>query len=65
MHHDIRWAPIPTPISVTEIRAASAERYDIIIEPTERGTYLIENDIIHWVTGEVLSTTRQVLKKKK
>ena len=50
--------PLPRPVSVTEIRAASAERYDIIFEPTQRGTYLIETDIIHWVTGEVLGTTR-------
>ena len=50
--------PLPNPVSVTEIRAGSAERYDIIFEPTERGTYLIETDIIHWVTGEVLGTTR-------
>ena len=50
--------PLPKPVSVTEIRAASAERYDIIFEPTERGTYLVETDIIHWVTGEVLGTTR-------
>ena len=50
--------PLPKPVSVTEIRAASAERYDIIFEPTERGTYLIETDIIHWVTGDILGTTR-------
>ena len=50
--------PLPNPVSVTEIRAASAERYDIIFEPTERGTYLVETDIIHWVTGDVLGTTR-------
>ncbi|MCK5722562.1 MAG: multicopper oxidase domain-containing protein [Gammaproteobacteria bacterium] len=50
--------PLPKPVSVTSIRAASAERYDIIFEPTERGTYLIETDIIHWVTGKVLGTTR-------
>jgi len=50
--------PLPNPVSVTEIRAASAERYDIIFEPTETGTYLVETDIIHWVTGEVLGTTR-------
>ena len=46
------------PISVTEIRAASAERYDIIFEPTERGTFVIETDIIHWVTSDVLGATR-------
>jgi len=50
--------PLPNPVSVTEIRAASAERYDIIFEPTSRGTYVIETDIIHWVTGQVLGTTR-------
>lgn len=50
--------PLPKPVSVTSIRAASAERYDIIFEPTTRGTYLIETDIIHWVTGQVLGTTR-------
>lgn len=50
--------PLPNPVSVTEIRAGSAERYDIIFEPTQTGTYLIETDIIHWVTGQVLGTTR-------
>ena len=50
--------PLPNPVSVTEVRAASAERFDIIFEPTERGTFVIETDIIHWVTGDVLGTTR-------
>lgn len=52
--------PLPKPVKVTEIRAGSAERYDIIFEPKsgDEGTYLIETDIIHWVTGEVLGTTR-------
>ena len=51
---------LPKPVQVTEIRACSAERYDIIFEPKsgDEGTYLIETDIIHWVTGEVLGTTR-------
>lgn len=51
---------LPTPVDVTEIRAGSGERYDIIFSPQEgdEGTYLIETDIIHWVTGEVLGTTR-------
>jgi len=50
--------PLPVPVQVTEINAVSAERYDIIFEPTRTGTYLIETDIIHWITGEVLGTTR-------
>ena len=49
--------PLPNPVSVAEIRAASAERYDIIFEPTRRGEYLIETEIIHWVTGETLGMT--------
>ena len=49
---------LPNPIEVTELRAASAERYDIIFEPTEAGEYIIEADIIHWITGEVLGTVR-------
>ena len=49
---------LPNPVQATEIRACSGERYDIIFEPTETGTYLIETDIVHWVTGEVLGTTR-------
>jgi len=52
--------PLPQPVQVTEISASSAQRYDIIFEPKDgdQGTYLIETDIIHWVTGEVLGTTR-------
>lgn len=49
---------LPKPIQVDGLRACSGERYDIIFEPTQRGTFLIETDIIHWVTGEVLGTTR-------
>lgn len=51
---------LPTPVQVEEIRACSGERYDVIFEPQEgdEGTYVIETDIIHWVTGEVLGTTR-------
>jgi len=50
--------PLPNSKQVTEINAVSAERYDIIFEPTQRGTYLIETDIIDWITGDVLGTTR-------
>lgn len=50
--------PLPRPVQARSIRACSAERYDIIFEPTRRGTYVIETDIIHWVTGRVLGTTR-------
>jgi FtsP/CotA-like multicopper oxidase with cupredoxin domain len=49
---------LPKPIEVQELRAISGERYDIIFEPTETGTYVIETDIIDWITGEVWGTTR-------
>ena len=49
--------PLPNPIQATELRAHSAERYDVIFEPTVAGEYIISTDIIHWVSGEVLGTT--------
>jgi len=49
--------PLPNPIQATELRAHSAERFDVIFEPTEPGEYIIETDIIHWVSGDVLGTT--------
>lgn len=49
--------PLPNPIQATELRAHSAERFDVIFEPTQPGEYIISTDIIHWVSGEVLGTT--------
>jgi FtsP/CotA-like multicopper oxidase with cupredoxin domain len=49
---------LPNPVQMTGLRAHSAERYDIIFQPTQRGTYTITADILHWVTGEVLGTAR-------
>ncbi|HHJ15687.1 MAG TPA: copper oxidase [Gammaproteobacteria bacterium] len=49
--------PLPNPVQATELRAHSAERYDVIFAPTEPGEYIISTDIIHWVSGEVLGTT--------
>ena len=50
--------PLPNPMPVTEIRAISGERYDVIFEPTQPGEYIISTDIIHWITGEVLGTAK-------
>jgi FtsP/CotA-like multicopper oxidase with cupredoxin domain len=50
--------PLPNPVSVSHIDAVSAERYDCIIQPGSRGTYTVEIDIKHWVTGQVLGTAR-------
>ncbi len=49
--------PLPNAIQATELRAHSAERFDVIFEPTVPGEYIVTTDIIHWVTGEVLGTT--------
>ncbi len=49
--------PLPNAIQATELRAHSAERYDVIFEPTEPGEYIVTTDILHWVSGEVLGTT--------
>ncbi len=49
---------LPRPVQVTEIRAHSGERYDIIFEPDTPGEYTITCEIRHWVTGEVLGTAR-------
>ncbi len=49
---------LPRPVQVTELRAHSGERYDIIFEPDTPGEYIISCEIRHWVTGEVLGTAR-------
>jgi len=53
--------PIPS-ITVTELDASAAERYDCIIEPTRTGRYTVEIDIKDWVTGQVLGTARTRIK---
>ncbi len=50
--------PLPNPVQVTELDAVSAERYDVIFEPTVPGEYLIACEVLDWVTGEVLGTVR-------
>jgi FtsP/CotA-like multicopper oxidase with cupredoxin domain len=50
--------PLPNPINVTQLDAVAAERYDCIITPSQSGTYTVEIDIKHWITGEVLGTAR-------
>lgn len=50
--------PLPQAMQVTRLDAVSAERYDCIITPTQRGTFTVEIDIKHWVTGRVLGTAR-------
>ena len=50
--------PLPNPVQVTKQRAISGERYDFIIQPTQAGVYVVETDIIDWVTGNVWGTAR-------
>ncbi|MGD8408161.1 MAG: multicopper oxidase domain-containing protein, partial [Thiohalophilus sp.] len=50
--------PLPNPINVSQLDTVSAERYDCIIQPSQSGTYTIEFDIRHWITGDVLGTAR-------
>jgi len=49
---------LPNPIQVTSLDAVSAERYDVIFEPTVPGEYIITCDIKDWITQEVLGTVR-------
>ncbi len=49
---------LPKAMSTKKLRACSGERYDILFTPTEPGFHVVETDIIHWITGEVLGTTR-------
>ena len=49
---------LPNPIQVTSLDAVSAERYDVIFEPTEPGEYIITCDIKDWITMEVLGTVK-------
>lgn len=49
---------LPKAMPAKKLRACSGERYDILFTPTEPGVHVIETDIIHWITGEVLGTTR-------
>lgn len=49
---------LPKMMPATELRACSGERYDILFTPDKPGEHIIETDIVHWVTGKVLGTTR-------
>lgn len=49
---------LPKPIEVTSLDAVSAERYDVIFEPTTPGEYIITCDIKDWITMEVLGRVK-------
>jgi FtsP/CotA-like multicopper oxidase with cupredoxin domain len=52
---------LPKPVAVngmSTFRATSGERYDMILEPTKRGNFVVEFDIKDWITGQVWGTAR-------
>jgi len=49
---------LPNPMRATELKAVSAERYDVIFEPTVPGEYIITCDVLDWITQQVLGTVK-------
>ena len=51
---------LPQFFQATELRAVSAERYDCIFDTSNvsPGTYIVEADIIDWISGNVLGTAK-------
>ena len=49
---------LPMAESATSIDSVAAERFDVMITPSSSGSYTVEIDIKHWVTGAVLGTAR-------
>lgn len=50
--------PLPQPWQTQAIEAHSAERYDCIIQPTSRGTWIVTVQFRHWRTGALMGTAR-------
>jgi len=50
--------PLPNAVAVQSFRAISAERYDMIIDTSEPGEYIVEMDINDWVTGQTWGTAK-------
>ncbi len=52
--------PLPNARTITTLDTVSAERYDILIQPTSAdiGNHVIEFDILDWVTNKVLGTAK-------
>ncbi|MDH5180781.1 MAG: multicopper oxidase domain-containing protein [Gammaproteobacteria bacterium] len=49
---------LPRPMNASSFKAISGERYDIILEPTRTGNFVIEFDIVDWITGRVWGTAK-------
>ena len=44
------------PIILSTLAFGAAERYEVLLVPTQEGRYLVHVDWIHWVTGRVMGT---------
>jgi FtsP/CotA-like multicopper oxidase with cupredoxin domain len=44
------------PLRTDAIAFGAAERYDMLVHPPSKGTFLLHVDFTHWVTGKVLAT---------
>lgn len=44
-------APVEIPAG-TPIELSTAQRYDLILKPTSRGTYSAKMEFLHWITGK-------------
>ncbi len=49
---------LPNPVNMRDFKAISGERYDMILEPSQPGNYVVEFDIIDWITGDVWGTAK-------
>jgi len=43
--------PVPTPLPRGVLTTTTAERYDVLLRPAERGTHTITYEFRHWLTG--------------
>jgi len=50
--------PLPNAFQATSLETCAAERYDCIFTPTQAGTYTVEVQYHHWITGDLVGTAR-------
>lgn len=55
--------PVDIPAG-TPIDLSTAQRYDLILKPTSRGTYPAKMEFLHWITGKVQNNGKGVVHTK-